>query len=176
MSVAFFFIILAFPVLEIASLIEMGRFVGLLPTLLLLFLGGAVGLALIRGQSLNVGAKLLSAMREGRSPATHLADSGFLVFAGFLFMIPGFFSDAIALLLLLPPVRWALARHMGGHVHVWSARARNHGRGAGDKAFKDENVIDAEFTEVRGGRRSEEDSKARKPGESGKPSPWGQRR
>jgi UPF0716 protein FxsA len=117
-------------------------------------------------------------MREGRSPAAPLADSGFLVFAGFLFIIPGFFSDAIALLLLLPPVRWVLARQMGGRVHVWGAHARNDAREPRDEPFmEDGNVIDVEYTEVPGGgNRSKEESKARRPREGSKPSPWGQRR
>jgi UPF0716 protein FxsA len=175
MSVALFFIILAFPVLEIASLIEMGRFAGLLPTLLLLFLGGAIGLALIRGQSFTMGPRLLNAMREGKSPAAPLAESSFLVFAGLLFMIPGFFSDIIALLLLLPSVRHLLARQMSGGVYVWNGQQPRHhdAPAAGEAKTGRENVIDVEFTEV---RAEDSNKKESKPGAARKRSPWGQER
>ncbi len=172
MPLLFLIAILAFPIAEIASMIEVGRHIGLFPTLGLLFLSVILGVVLIRSQSLAISGRLVSALREGRSPAAMAAESGFLVFAGLLFMIPGFVSDALALFLLLPPVRKALANRMDGRVKVWQSRRGPYPPRGDEARTNQETVIDVEFSEV---PRSEE-IESERPDRDGKgprgSSPW----
>lgn len=97
---------------ELASIIWVGGVLGVLPTLLLLLGGGVAGVALIR----SAGAGILTALRAPAQPARRqegLASQAIArVAAGLLFMIPGFLSDVLALLLLLPPVRRWLQKRM----------------------------------------------------------------
>lgn len=96
--------LIALPFLEIAGFIIVGDWLGALPTLGLLILSMIVGAALLRGRGL--GAVLRT--RGGRDPSqvvTELGDTLFLALAGLLLLIPGFFTDLLALPLLLPPVR-----------------------------------------------------------------------
>jgi UPF0716 protein FxsA len=166
MPLAVLALILIYPVLEIASLIEVGRQIGLFPTLLLLGLGVLGGIALIRSQSFGVAARVVSAARAGKSPAVPLADSGFLVIAGLLLIIPGFVSDALALLLMLPPVRSLLASRLGGEMRVWSRTTRE---GPDDRQKPPrEDIIDVEFREVTAGDDEEPPKKPRPAGNS----PW----
>lgn len=128
------FIISGF-LLELASIIAMGRQIGVLLTILLVIAGFFIGTAVIRSAGLGL-AEALKRPAIDSSFATREAAAGFLyLMAGLLFIIPGFVSDAVALLLLVSPLRrWLAARlvkSIGGRVKVHSARWPQHGGAAG---------------------------------------------
>ena len=126
---------------EIASIIWVGSLIGVLPTLLLMLLGGAIGVRLIK----TAGMSLAEAVRSPVQTATPLKGIGGLAAAraisGLLFLLPGFFSDALGLLLFLPMVR----RWLGSRFRVdtyTTVRPTDDGRFGP--------VIDAEAVEIRG--------------------------
>ena len=90
---------------ELASIILVGNLLGVGPTLALLFVGGVLGFALIRSAGLGIAAALRSPVQGSALPKGVAGKAVARVIAGLLFIIPGFLSDAIGLLLLLPPVR-----------------------------------------------------------------------
>jgi UPF0716 protein FxsA len=99
---------------EIVTLIEVGRAIGAIDTLVLLLLGSGIGAALLRAEGLAFFTRLASTMQryavEGEMPPLPLADALPRFLAGALFLLPGFLSDAVAVLVLLPPARGAIAR------------------------------------------------------------------
>ena len=112
-----FFLMISWPVLEVASIIQVSKWVGPLTTFLLLAAGFAFGAFLIRTQSRVVGMRVMEAMRTGAAPEKTLLDSGTVSLAGVLFMIPGFVSDAVAVLLLIPAVRSYMWRGVSYGLH-----------------------------------------------------------
>lgn len=150
-----FFLMISWPVLEVASIIQMSKWVGPLTTFLLLVGGFAFGAFLIRSQSRVVGARLMEAIRSGAAPERTLLDSGTVSLAGVLFMIPGFFSDAAAVLLLIPAFRDFMWRGVSygfkGRVQPAPGpqpRPEPGFRQPPPKPKRAEDVIDVEFTEV----------------------------
>lgn len=108
---AFVLVFVAFPLLEIAVLIKIGQAIGFWPTMLLLICAAVLGGAVIRGQGLSALARVFDAMREGRLPFEPMLDSYVVIMAGLMLIVPGFISDAMALLLLIPPLRrWGIRR------------------------------------------------------------------
>lgn len=98
--------LIGLPALEIYGIIKVGQRIGAFETMILLAMAFVTGLSLIRGHSLAA----LRRMQTGVPPSADVL-AGPLVFVGaVLFMIPGFFSDVLALPLLLPPVRRVVAR------------------------------------------------------------------
>lgn len=99
---------------EIASIIWVGSLIGVFPTLLLMLLGGTIGVRLIK----TAGMSLAEAIRSPVQKATPLKGIGGQAAAravsGLLFLLPGFFSDALGLLLFLPLVR----RWLGSQLRV----------------------------------------------------------
>jgi UPF0716 protein FxsA len=91
--------------LEIASLILIGRAVGVLLTLALVLLAAALGATILRRQGRDALARMQGTLRGGRDPRPVLLSGGFRFVAALLLILPGFLSDAVALLLLLPPVQ-----------------------------------------------------------------------
>lgn len=101
------FALIAIPTLEIWILIEVGARIGALPTILLIFLTAAAGLAAAREQSLAT----LDKLRRGELPADVTALQGpLLLLAALCLLIPGFATDLTGALLLIPPIRSAAAR------------------------------------------------------------------
>jgi UPF0716 protein FxsA len=111
---ALFLTFVVFPLLELAVLIKLGEVIGFWPTIGLLFVAAVLGFAIIRDQGVSMVGRLFSNLQEGRFPLESAIDSYVLVIAGFLLVAPGVISDAIGLLLLIPPlrrwgIRWAMS-------------------------------------------------------------------
>jgi UPF0716 protein FxsA len=123
---------LALPIVEIALFIVVGGLIGLWPTLGLVVLAAVGGVALMRRQGLRALERLSAGLEAGGGPAEPLAHGALMFVAGVLLVIPGFFTDAVGLLLLVPAVR---ARLIG-----WGASRV---------------IVRAAHMEVRGPRRAE---------------------
>ena len=94
---------------ELASLIWIGSRVGVFNGLLLVLAGFAGGTFLIRYSGLSL-FKALSGLREnGGMPSPEPGSAFLLMIAGLLFILPGFFSDILGALLLIPPLRRRIA-------------------------------------------------------------------
>ena len=98
------------PAVEIATFIRVGHVIGALPTILLTLFTAALGIVLVRLQGFVALSDLQRAMLEGRAPFTEMLSGALLLLAGILLLIPGFVTDAIGFLLLVPPLRRGLAR------------------------------------------------------------------
>lgn len=107
---AFVIAFIAAPLVEVAGFVLVGRALGLWPTLALTVLSAAVGLMLVRAQGISVLRRAMAALETGRPPVGELFEAMLLALAGVLLLIPGFVSDALGLLLLIPPARAGLLR------------------------------------------------------------------
>ncbi|RBO79883.1 FxsA family protein [Marinomonas aquiplantarum] len=93
------------PIIEMTVLIQVGSEIGSLATVGLVFLTAIVGVTLIRKQGLETSLKAQEKMRRGELPASEVAEGVMLLFAGLCLLIPGFVTDAIGGLLLIPMLR-----------------------------------------------------------------------
>lgn len=97
--------ILALPIIEIALFIVIGQQIGLLPTLLGIFVTGAIGALVLRWQGMGVVRQMQTRLARGELPARAMGDAVLIGVAGVLLLLPGYFTDLIGLLLLLPWTR-----------------------------------------------------------------------
>lgn len=93
------------PIIEMTVLIKVGSHIGALATVGLVFLTAILGVTLIRKQGLETSLKAQEKMRRGELPASEVAEGLMLLFAGLCLMMPGFITDIIGGLLLIPPLR-----------------------------------------------------------------------
>lgn len=105
-----FLIFVAVPIIEIALFIQVGGWIGLWPTLAIVVLTALAGTILVRTQGIQTLRRLQANLAEGRDPVGPIAHGALILAAGLLLLTPGFFTDAVALALLVPPVRAALIR------------------------------------------------------------------
>lgn len=110
--------LIGLPVLEITLFVKAAQWIGVLPTVALAIAAGMAGVALVRAQGLATMFRVRAQLDRGEMPVAEVFDGLCLALAGALLFLPGFFSDILALLLLLPPVRAALRLWLAGHVRT----------------------------------------------------------
>jgi UPF0716 protein FxsA len=109
---------IAVPMIEIGLFIQVGGWIGLWPTLGLVLLSAIVGTWLVRMQGALALAQLRGSLNELRDPTEPIAHGALILLAGALLLTPGFFTDALGILLLIPAVRSAIMRHLAARMQV----------------------------------------------------------
>lgn len=99
------FLFIAVPAVELILLIKLGGLIGLLPTVAIIFVTGALGATLARWQGLSVLHQIQTQMAQGQLPANALFDGVIILLAGALLLTPGFLTDIVGFLSLVPSVR-----------------------------------------------------------------------
>ncbi len=97
------------PIAELYVIIQVGEAIGVVPTLLLLLLDAILGSLLLRHQGRGAWRRFNEAIAQRRFPGKEVADGVLIVIGGTLLLAPGFLTDIVGLLLLIPPTR-AIAR------------------------------------------------------------------
>ncbi len=110
----FFFLLLfiGIPLVEIYLLIEVGGIIGVFPTVLMVVFTAVLGVTLIRIQGFSTLQKAQMNMNHGQLPAIEMLEGVMLFFAAICLLMPGFFTDTIGFLLLIPPLRRWLAKQI----------------------------------------------------------------
>lgn len=107
-----FLLFVLVPVLELVLLIQLGRVIGLLPTVGLVLLTGAVGAWLARAEGVRVFFNFQRELASGRLPGQSLFDGICILVGGAFLLTPGVLTDFVGFALLLPPSRRWLQRVM----------------------------------------------------------------
>jgi len=130
---AVFLLVLIFivvPVAELYVIIQIGGAIGIVPTLSLLVIDALLGSMLLRQQGRAAWVRFNRALAENRLPHKEVFDGVLIIFGGALLITPGFLTDILGLILLIPPtraiVRGILSRvvrgriAMGGGATIWT--------------------------------------------------------
>ena len=100
------------PFVEIYVLLQVGHAIGVVNTLGLLILVSVVGAWLAKREGLGVLRRMQRSIEAGKVPGTELVDGFLILLAAALMLTPGFVTDILAILLLLPPVRAVVRREI----------------------------------------------------------------
>ncbi|HMM94806.1 MAG: FxsA family protein [Micrococcales bacterium] len=122
-----FLALLVVPLLEIAVIVLVGRAIGGWPTFLLLLLESLLGAWIVKREGGRAWAALRGALRSGTMPSRELADAALVLVGGTLLLTPGFVTDVVGFLVILPWTRpitraWleaAVARRLLGPFGDW---------------------------------------------------------
>lgn len=141
-AVLVFLLIVAFivvPLVELYVIIQVGGAIGPLPTIALLLADSVLGAMLLRSQGRAVWRRFNDALGERRVPAREVFDGAMVIVGGTLLLTPGFLTDIVGLLLLLPPTRDVVRRVLTaigkrravGRVAFWGFGQYDQRRGTG---------------------------------------------
>src|ERR1700761_2617057 len=111
MGVLLVLLFIVVPIAELYVIIQVGEWIGVWPTLLLLLLDAFLGSWLLKHEGLRAWRRFNEALAERRLPAKEVADGFLVILGGALLIAPGFITDFFGVLLLIPPTR-ALARRV----------------------------------------------------------------
>lgn len=111
------------PIAELYVILQVGGAIGVLPTIAILIADSVIGSALLRSQGRLAWRRFNAALTAGRPPAREVLDGGLVIFGGAFLITPGFITDIVGLLLLIPPTR-AVIRRGAGHLIAKRMTAR----------------------------------------------------
>lgn len=134
-----FAVFMIVPLVEIAFFVVIGNTIGLWPTLAGVLVTAVAGSLILRWQGLQLLNEIRSSMGQGRLPARALADAMMVATAGVLLLTPGYFSDLIGILLLIPPVRTLIYRFLASRVQV-VATTTTQSYGFGPRRVEDDTI------------------------------------
>ena len=113
---------IALPLVELYVILKVGDAIGAVWTILLLAADSVLGSVLLRTQGRSVWRRFNNALAEGKMPHREVIDGVLVIFGGAFLITPGFVTDLVGLLLLLPPtrslIRSAVVRRLGRRVAV----------------------------------------------------------
>ena len=98
------------PLAELYVIFQVGEAIGVIPTILLLAADSLIGAWLMKSQGRVVWRRFNAALAEGRAPTREVFDGVFVIFGGAFLITPGFLTDVIGFLLLVPPTRALIRR------------------------------------------------------------------
>jgi UPF0716 protein FxsA len=105
MSMVLVLLFVVWPLAELFVIVEVAQTIGVLYTLILLLAGVPAGSWALRSQGSIVWRRAADAVAAGRPPGRHLLDGALVVAGGALLIVPGFITDVLGIVLLLPPTR-----------------------------------------------------------------------
>ncbi len=110
LPVILFLVFVILPIAELYVIIQVGGAIGIVPTLLLLLADGFLGAYLTRTQGRTAWRRFNEAIAAGRVPAKETYDGAAIIFGGALLLSPGFITDILGIILLIPPTRAIMRR------------------------------------------------------------------
>ncbi|GIT86301.1 FxsA family protein [Roseobacter sp. OBYS 0001] len=145
-----FIAFLAIPLLEIALFIQIGGAIGLGWTLATVVVSAVLGTFLVRNQGALALGQVKSSFNQMQDPTEPLAHGAMILFSGALLLTPGFFTDTIGFLLLIPGVRASAFRAIKARMNITTFEAANRSHGPKHPGRgQPDNVIDGDYTEVK---------------------------
>ncbi|MFA5632646.1 MAG: FxsA family protein [Porticoccaceae bacterium] len=136
-----FLLFFVLPLAELWLLIRVGSVIGAGLTILLVLLGAVAGVAVLRWQGQKTLGRASLGFDEDELPVLDMVDGLIVATSGILLLLPGFATDVIALLGLIPWIRRALARRLMASADVTAYAVRRGSRYRGDSG----RVIEAEY-------------------------------
>ncbi|MEZ5918374.1 MAG: FxsA family protein [Alphaproteobacteria bacterium] len=140
----FFVIFIVVPLMELAVFALVSNEMGLGNALLFALLTAIIGGAVIRHQGMSTIFKIRQALDRGKIPIDEIFDGFCLVAAGATLITPGFITDTIGFLLLMPPVRAAIRHLIKTHTD-WAVTGESSFQG---RYTQDPTVIEAEWEQI----------------------------
>jgi UPF0716 protein FxsA len=103
------------PIVELYVIIQIGSLIGVWPTIALLLADALFGSLLLRHQGRGAWRRFNLALAERRFPGREVADGLLIAIGGTLLLTPGFVTDIVGLIFLIPPTRAIVRRLMRGY-------------------------------------------------------------
>ena len=127
------------PVVEIATFIQFGSFLGTFNTIVLIFLTALIGVYLVRLQGISTILNIQKDIVSGNAPIENIVGGLLILLSGLLLLVPGFVTDSIGFLGLIPFTRKIFANLL---------IKRFKGQYGVKPQEQNDNIIDAEYVEV----------------------------
>jgi UPF0716 protein FxsA len=129
-------LLIVIPLAELYVIVQVSHLIGLIPTLVLLLAVSVLGAWLLKREGIAAWRRVREATARGEMPTTQVADGALVLLGGALLMTPGFITDAVGLLLLIPFVRVGLRSGIRKLIWRWGRKRMRVVDTAGSVAYR----------------------------------------
>ena len=126
------------PIIEISLFIEIGSIIGSFYTIMLIFITAVVGVFFVRQQGINTFQKLTFQMQNLETPVQTMFEGLVILISGILLITPGFFTDALGFLGLIPFSRIIFIKLVASYILSRYGKQSN----------QNKNTIEGEFIDI----------------------------
>ncbi len=126
------------PIIEISLFIEIGSIIGSFYTIVLIFITAIVGVFFVRQQGISTFQKLTSQLQNLETPVQTMFEGLVILISGILLITPGFFTDALGFLGLIPFSRIIFIKLVASYILSRYGKRSN----------QNENTIEGEFIDI----------------------------
>jgi UPF0716 protein FxsA len=126
------------PIIEISLFIEIGSIIGSFYTIMLIFVTAIVGVFFVRQQGISTFQKLTSQLQNLETPVQTMFEGLVILISGILLITPGFFTDALGFLGLIPFSRIIFIKLVASYILSRYGKRGN----------QNENTIEGEFIDI----------------------------
>jgi UPF0716 protein FxsA len=111
----FLLLFVGIPLVELYFLIQVGSEIGAFPTIFLTIFTALVGGMMVRMQGFSTLMRVREATQRNEMPAIEMMEGAVLLVCGVLLLLPGFITDVVGFIFLVPPIRrWLLTAGLQG--------------------------------------------------------------
>ena len=143
-----FILLITIPIVEVYFLIQVGSVIGAFPTVVLIVFTAVLGTYLLRLQGMATVQRVQKTLQQGELPAIDMLEGVVLLLSGVLLLTPGFFTDGVGFLCLIPLLRRSLVlAFLKGQFFVNSASFKSQPFKQQNTQFesRENNIIEGEF-------------------------------
>lgn len=121
-----FLLFILVPIFEIYLLIKVGGIIGAIPTILAIVVTAALGAFLLRSQGISTFQRVQNTLQQGEIPAIEMFEGLILLVCGALLLTPGFFTDTLGFVALIPSIRRAFVVWVLKHSNIIQTMQQTH--------------------------------------------------
>ncbi len=133
-----FFLVLIIPFVEIYLLLKVGGLIGALPTIFMVVFTAVLGAWLLRQQGFATLQRFRASLAQGEIPAYEIVEGPIILVGGALLLTPGFITDMLGFVCLIPQLRRKIARYVIENQMI-------QGNVFTQRSFRDKDVLEGDF-------------------------------
>jgi UPF0716 protein FxsA len=107
------------PIIELALLIKIGNYIGIIYTILLVIITGIIGVSLARSQGFIIITKVKEDLKQGNIPTNNMIEGLLILIGGILLLTPGLLTDITGFILILPGSRQIIAKFIISKLKIY---------------------------------------------------------
>ena len=111
-----FFIFIGIPIIEVILFIKVGKYIGLWNTIFIIIITGVIGAILVKRQGISILNKAFEKIRLNKMPILSIFEGIAILIAGAFLITPGFLTDTLGCILLIPKTRNLIITHITSYL------------------------------------------------------------
>jgi len=143
----FFLFFIAIPIIEVILFITVGKYIGLWNTIFIIITTGIIGAILVKSQGITILNNALEEIRSNKMPILSIFEGVAILIAGAFLLTPGFLTDTIGCVLLIPKARNIIINYITSYLKkrtIYKKKTTYYS----NKEYKENKTFEGDFEEI----------------------------